>query len=213
MVLSYVPCKTLHFYDVFDMFIKLTRMDKDEHKNIFYEMVDDGFCKFIFKKGGKRDKMCMKKSRYGDCLCYTHRYQVFKMKCTYNNCDKYKIKDSNLCAYHNKIFYYKNYNSYFNIDKEVENLSNIDIFDINQNKKVAKLNFYVSQFDVFSSSLNESSKNTILYNKFQSRFIFNNNIFKYLDTKYEKIYKYIYILYNKNSNYIINEVLKTNDNN
>lgn len=195
MVLDYYPMNIKRTYELI-----WEKCDRDDInvEEIIYDLIDDRFCKYIFKTGSNKGKMCISKFSKNIennilFLCRKHRYQE-KHKCCEDGCNKL-IKYNKYCKKHNipkykKHFYYNNYNEkyvflkidlkylYKNIKpglKHIILLTAMQPYIIDLEKDIS---FYILKID-------EENENKIVDTE-TSNFLKSdkNNILKYINNLY-----------------------------
>jgi hypothetical protein len=120
MVLNYLPLNYEKTYEF--IYDECGYNDCISTEEIIYELLDDGFCKYIYKNGKSEGQMCLRKihkknNYYGKYkkYCGVHRYVLErhdlrielkknkqKIKCKFNKCNNL-IKHDKLCNKHLKI--------------------------------------------------------------------------------------------------------------
>lgn len=115
MVLDYYPMDIDKTYEF--IWDECGYNDNISVEEIISDLLDNRFCKYIYKIGKNNGQMCMRKfSKNKDynslSLCRRHRYQE-KHKCLEENCNKL-IKYNKYCKKHNiplykKCFHYNDY--------------------------------------------------------------------------------------------------------
>lgn len=136
MVLDYYPMDFNKTYEF--IYDECGYNDEMSTEEIIYELLDDRFCRYIYKNKKYAGRMCLSKFKInendkenGKRYCAFHRYQEKKCKISY--CNKKHKRGSDLCNIHfkykTKIEEFNSPMSYTSNDEEEEiNLfNNIDI--------------------------------------------------------------------------------------
>lgn len=222
MVLDYCPCDVNVFSDLFMEYNKIKNIPVSEQEEMFLNLLDNRFCKYILKKGKYKGKMYLRKfSKYSDCkeiYCFEHRY--LEKKCNHENCNLKCKKSYNLCNKHLKLKN-KYKTSILNINEEYsifsENGMILDIYSIKiidiKNipcKNMEKKNFKLIEYNI-DRKLNEKNIQNINVDTFyyvkdiiniennlcnKNKYINNNNKINTYDNIYENKYKLEFYLSN-----------------
>lgn len=102
MVLDYIPCDVDNLSYLYEDYIKLKDLDITESNELFYNLLDNRFCRHVLPRGKNKGKMCMKKIR-NDGIVYCHIHKYLYKKCKINYCDNRRKKGHKICTKHFKL--------------------------------------------------------------------------------------------------------------
>lgn len=195
MVLNYIPCSVTNFSNLFKDYKKLKKLNVKEMNELFWDLLDSGFCKFIITKGKYKGKLCMKpiKEQFvndGHCYCRTHRYQ--ETECKIINCGKKRRKGYDFCTKHYKM---KTKIESVNDNNEIKSYNKKKLF-LNMNVD----NYYYYPFNnIYDIKIRNISTLPKYFNHSSIYYSYNNQpVIKY--NKFS-LMKFLYNIYNK---FIIN---------
>lgn len=196
MVLSYIPCNIINFSNLFNDYKNLRKLNANEINNLFWSLLDNGFCKFIITKGKYKGKLCMKpiKEQFindGHCYCRTHRYQ--EIKCKVFECNNKRRKGTDVCTKHYKRL--KNVNYDIKEDDEIKLFNNIELYT--STIEYPKMDdFYYIEQNIYNIKIKNSytlPKSFYTHSSLYEQYS-NKPIIKYIPFS---INKYLYNIYNK----------------
>lgn len=218
MVLDYIPCDVDIFSCIYEDYKDLKKLNVKDGNELFFDLLDTRFCKYILPRGKNKGKLCMKKFRCRGVYCSEHTY--LNTKCIITNCENKRRKGHKICTKHlkfktsiedendenlyyvpkdskedyeikmfNNIEIYTNY-EYYNIDNFLCYYPNMNIYNI---KIGNDFPFPKNIFDNKNIDNCYNKKSIIKYKRFSIiRFLYNIYI------KYKKMISYILQKYNIN---------------
>lgn len=214
MILQYYPMNKEATYDF--IWDECGYRDPISVEEIIYDLVDDGFCKYINKKGKSEGHMCLKKIRKNteknEVYCHFHRYR--NKICTANGCNSKCQKNYNRCKKHMKywtsiqlinetcdhgekyvtfdtIYYYPIVNIY-GIIRNINALQEINVSSSDNGVLIKNVHFSINKFlyEIFNKFKELLLKIIKKYSKDHivgSKSDLNNNCkYKYGSTKLQK---------------------------
>lgn len=198
MVLSYIPCDITNFSNLFENYKNLRKLNVKEVNELFWDLLDTSFCRFVITKGKYKGKLCMKpiKEQFINeeyCYCSVHRYQ--EMECKVIDCNNKRRKSSCFCTKHYNRLYNININHNFNENDIIRSFYDIELF-IEKIEDPKMDNFYYINKNIYNIKI---SDNSVLpksfYNHSSLYETYNNQpIIKY---KRFSIMNFLYNMYNK----------------
>lgn len=101
MVLDYIPCDVEAFSNLFMNYNKIKKIPVSKQDEMFFNLLDIRFCKYILPRGKNKNKLCMKKFRCDGIYCSEHMY--LNTKCSMSKCENKRRKGHKICTKHFKL--------------------------------------------------------------------------------------------------------------